>query len=913
VNIASSSTSKIRLVEDATQELMAWATTVNDSDETYFERGQVLARRLGAHYREDGLTEIGFWTPELAGEVIQSERSIFLELFTPVEPVNFGAKQQQIKFRCDRLPLPQQGEYIWGVLEGVQPGTREQMGSLYWLRYLDAQNILQTVRDVVAYSLPYGVFGPAEVYDMARIERERADLHYFQATGRKKPEQSVSIPEPDVSHGPESTSSVSSGPLIGTMQATSEGSTVAVQTPTQPVPPQPQVTIQDEVVGIPRIPAPVNLLQLHVATASPEGTLAGLANLIQDISDKLERGEDLTPAEQNFIGYDGVQLLPVEPTIEYRHDGDNTDTEFFALPSDLSLAMEQEAVDLRVTIGESSSPDDSREITVTLRKPDTQNWGYDIPILGSSATNPANLGSLRPDEMIDCLAAFHNFSQGPIQVIYDLVYGHADNQAQQLIGRQFLKGPNMYGQDLNHQLPAVRAILLEMQRRKINTGADGIRVDGGQDFRFFNPLSGRVEQDDAYLLAMSDVVQEIGGYQRLLFTIFEDGRPWPQEGWEETSTYRDLVDLRSESYQWGPLIFAHNTPVLKGFWDLKWRRVTEVMVQGDRWITGCANHDTVRRGNQIDPSKDINWNLGETLPTALNNAYDNPAVKLWVYGFCPGLPMDFINALMHATWGFFRNTDDRYGVKVASEEIGFLDWQVTPELYQETYAFKRVKLLGFDKLDFLRQFCHAVSAAMEYSDYDLELVAQICQRCLGDDLSLCELPSMGALNFPDRPEFMKQLDVLTLKAFAKAFMEDMHDLSNITYTLDKVDPVRTKFNLQLRRYRQAHSWVRENLGGLDRFNRLTDDNYTLFYGRRTQHRPTVEHDPAANLESLVMVTHMGGDPVEVAIADWLQLDLSEWQVAIATPGLEIPDDLSDLKVFELRDMQGILLEKKMTT
>ena len=48
-----------------------------------------------------------------------------------------------------------------------------------------------------------------------------------------------------------------------------------------------------------------------------------------------------------------------------------------------------------------------------------------------------------------------------------------------------------------------------MQRRKINTGADGIRVDGGQDFRFFNPLSGLIEQDDAYLLAMGNVVQEI--------------------------------------------------------------------------------------------------------------------------------------------------------------------------------------------------------------------------------------------------------------------------------------------------------------------------------------------------------------------------------------------------------------------
>ena len=107
----------------------------------------------------------------------------------------------------------------------------------------------------------------------------------------------------------------------------------------------------------------------------------------------------------------------------------------------------------------------------------------------------------------------------------DLVYGHADNQAELLVNRQFFKGPNMYGQDLNHQSPVVRALLLEMQRRKMNTGADGIRIDGGQDFRFFNPLTGLVEQDDQYLLAMSDIVQEIEGNKRLLFTIYEDGRP----------------------------------------------------------------------------------------------------------------------------------------------------------------------------------------------------------------------------------------------------------------------------------------------------------------------------------------------------------------------------------------------------
>ncbi|MEB3210917.1 MAG: glucosylglycerol hydrolase, partial [Leptolyngbyaceae bacterium] len=495
-------------------------------------------------------------------------------------------------------------------------------------------------------------------------------------------------------------------------------------------------------------------------------------------------------------------------------------------------------------------------------------------------------------------------------------YGHADNQSEQLISRQFLKGPNMYGQDLNHQLPMVRAILLEMHRRKLNAGADGIRVDGGQDFRFFNPLTGLVQQDDAYLLEMSNVVQEIGGYQRTVFTIFEDGRPWPQEGWEESSTYRDLIELQPDSYQWGPLIFAHNTPALRGFWDLKWRRVTEVMTMGDRWITGCANHDTVRRGTQVAQDKPINWNLGKTLPEVLNNAYDNPAVKLWVYGFSPGLPMDFINALTHSAWGFFRNTDDRYGVKVMSEEIGFLDWQMTDDIYAEAEAFKRIKGLGFNSLDNLRQFCKAIAYAMEHSSYDLEMVSQICHRCLGDDPTQCDIPSIEELEFSERPEFMNNLDVLSLKKFARAYMEDMHDLSNVKHRMGQVDPVRAKFNEQLRRYRLAHPWVRENLQGLDRFNRVSDDGYTVFYGLRTQPLPESGDMPSSALEnghspeSLAMVTHMGGDPVDVALADWLQLDLSEWQVAIATPGLDLPDDLSEVRVFTLEDSQGVLLEKK---
>ncbi len=851
-----------------TQKMLDWAEAVGHLEDTIFHQGQVYAQRLGAHYRADGLTEFGFWTPELAAEVIQSERTLELEILVPLQPIDFRADQQTVDFQRHRIPVMQQGEYVWAVVAGLTAGTRDQAGCFYWLRYVDPEGREHPIRDPLAYSLPYGVFAPAELYDMDRLQRERADLSYIHRTA-----------------------------------------------------------VPGEDGDLPRLSPPTNILQIHVKTASPEGSVEGLTRIYRTISDKLAAGDDLTPAEMAYVGYEAVQLLPVEPTIEYRREDTNLDHEFFAVvginyaedpdtedPDDKNPDAEDSQAE-HATARVNAEP---TTLTVTLRQPNTQNWGYDVPILGSAATNPAVLGSLRPDEMVDLIVTLHNFSQGPIQVIYDLVYGHADNQALELLPQQFFKGPNMYGQDLNHQLPQVRAILLEMQRRKINTGVDGIRVDGGQDFRFFNPLSGRVEHDDMYLIAMSDVVQDIQGHQRLMFTIFEDGRPWPEEGWEEKSTYRELMEAKPGSFQWGPLVFAHNTPTLKGFWDYKWPRVCEVITQGDHWITGCGNHDTVRRGNQIDLNADINWNLGDTLPRALNRAYNNPATLLWVYGFSPGLPMDFLNASLETPWGFFRNTDDRYGVKVVAEEVGFLDWEIEPDFYAQPDTFPQLKALGFDNLTALKGFAKALQAAMVETDYDLEAVAQICQGCLGQgaDHQTCALPALRDINQPGLPDFLANLDVPRLKQFAMAFMEDGHDSCNVVHSADTLDPALAHFFLSLRQFRRDRPWLRQNLSGSDRFNRISESTYTLFYGHRTQDRSLEEGglgqsrsqtNPQANSptvpQSVVMITHMGGDPVTVTLGDWLQLDLNEWQVALATPGLA-PDSLQR---FEIKDGEGLLL------
>ncbi|MGK7896533.1 MAG: glucosylglycerol hydrolase [Xenococcus sp. (in: cyanobacteria)] len=531
---------------------------------------------------------------------------------------------------------------------------------------------------------------------------------------------------------------------------------------------------------------------------------------------------------------------------------------------------------------------DAATVEVCLRKPDTQNWGYDIVLHAASATNPSILGSLRPDELIEFIATLHTFPTKPIQVIYDLVYGHSDNQAKDLLNQYFPQGANMYGQDVNHQHPAVRAILLEMQRRKINTGADGIRVDGAQDFKFFNPATGQVEYDDAYLKEMSNVRQTIGGHQRQLFSIFEDGRPWPAEGWEESSTYLDIIKQQPEAYQWGPLIFAHNTPSLKKFWDSKWHRVCEIMEHGSHWISGCGNHDTMRRGTQVDLEFDINWNLGQTLPEVMNNAYDNPAVTLLFYCFSPGLPMDFLNATMRAPWCFFRNTDDYYGLKVVAEEVGFLDWQVEPHFYEAAWAFTRIKQLGINNFQDLRLFMGWLQGTVREmeNDYDLETLAHLCQEFLNTEV--------------DNPP---TVTVQTLKAFAKAYMEDCHDLCNISHFSNQLDPQQTGFNLSVRRYRHAHPWLGENLSPSDRFDRLSDDQATVFYGLRTH----TDEENSHISEKVAIVTHMGGNPIQIDLEDLLGLDLSQWRVAISTPALKVSNQGGELRNLALQDGQGLLL------
>jgi hypothetical protein len=753
--------------------------------------------RLGAHFRH-GRAEIGFWAPELVERAIPPVQ-VFLEILTPLEPIDFEADHQEIRFWRERLPLALDDEYLWGAISGMRAGRRERAGSFYWVRYQDEAGEWHTIRDPLAHSVPFGAFAPAEFYDMPRLQRGRSDQDHFA-----------------------------------------------------------QLDVELDPDGVPRVQAPVNILQVHVSTASAEGTLAGLTRIYETIARKLRAGEPLSPAEQNYIGYDALQLMPIEPTIEYEAGPP------FWRPID-------------------DAPD-AETVTIALRRPDMTNWGYDILIAASPAVNSALLGSGRPDELVDFIATLHNFPGKPIQVIFDIVYGHADNQALPLLNRHYFAGSGMYGQEMNFRHPVVRAILLEMQRRKNDFGVDGVRVDGAQDFKVWDAEAQTLRHDDDYLTLMNDVVQEVAGQRYRPWMIFEDGRPWPRDDWELASTYREVTKQHPNVFQWGPLTFAHNTPFLFTFWISKWWRIREIAEFGSHWITGCANHDTLRRGTQVDIQARVNTYLGDTQPEIFRKAYDNPAVKLFDYACMPGVPMDFINASMRTPWAFIRNTDDRYAVKVISEESRFLYWAMDGARFAASETFPRLKGLGFTDLGELRRFMRNLDHVSRASDHDLHAIVELLRSATP--------PLVGG-----------PFSVARLKTIARAWMDDVHELCNVSRYTDELDAERTGFNLEVREFRRARPWLMQDLRAIEHLGyRHPTNGSVLFFGLR---------QAPGGSEHVLFVANMEGAPATIVPTDLPVPDLprTDWQIALTTPGLRVQRHDQPLT---LHDSEGVVFTHATT-
>ncbi len=750
----------VRLNRPATELFIAELHGIIDAISTPFERARIIARHLGAHLTGPAQGRFGYWAPEIGDEAVDPA-AVTLELYRLPDPVDFSRHRQELPVQRFAVEVIQDGEFLWAVIDGVRGGTRERTGTFYRLAFTDRSGTRRVIHDPLAHSVPFGAAAPAELYDMATLFADRSDAGYFSSLQTQ--------PDPD---------------------------------------------------GTPRVSAPVHMLEIHVPTATAEGTLAALSERYRAIA------ASSSPAGDAVSGYEAVQLMPIEPTILFEEGAPFWDE------SEVSG-------------------------TVRIQRPDTTNWGYDVITVASPAPNPTLLRSGRPDELLDFVTTMHTLPTGPVKVVFDVVYGHADNQALKLLNRHYFAGANMYGQNLNYTHPVVRAILLEMQRRKSDYGVDGIRVDGAQDFKYWVESENRLYHDDAFLSLMNDVTQTVAGTTYRPWMVFEDGRPWPRDDWELSSTYREVTRKLPNVVQWGPLTFAHNTPFLFTFWVSKWWRLRELLEVGSHWITGTSNHDTLRRGTQVDPEARLNTYLGSTLPEIFENGYGNPAAHL-LDCFLPGIPMDFYNANLHAPWSFIRNTDHRWAIKVVSEEARFLDWAVTGERFNHPWAFPRLKEMGFRSLRGLRQFLLALEGAIRTTEYDPEAIA----RLLNALTPHLEGPA----------EMTGQL----LRVAARAWMDDVHQFCNTTHYRDRVDtdPVlaeRASFALQVRQFRRANRWLRHNLdlvpSGQDFFDYLHPaDGSVVMYGRRSSSVGAAGTDTGGPA-TLFLVANMEGAPREVLPAE----------------------------------------------
>ncbi|QAU11731.1 hypothetical protein EKH57_02555 [Halorubrum sp. BOL3-1] len=833
-------------LSDATATLVEECRRDREAAEDRFAAARSIARRLGAHpIRPDGAdpetdppegVEFGFWTPDLVEASVPAE-DVRLELFTPVaerdghasgddrggSPIDPGRDDlRDAAFRIDRLPVERDGEFHWVAVEDVPVGTANRLGALYQLVAPDPDGEgYRTVRDPLAYSVPFGAFAPAEVYDWPRLDATRPDRDHFAALGTDD---------------------------------------------------EPLSTTDDE--GLPRVDPATSILEIHPGTSTEEGSLGALARRFRRIGGKIAAGEPLDPHERNYAGYDAVQLMPVEPlTQAYGR-------QWYWRPGGVESADEGDGTDGDDALDRGA---DAAVATVGVKRPEQTNWGYDIVVSGFSAANPAILETGRPDELVEFVSACHAMPD-PVRVVFDVALGHADEAAAELLPDPFFEGPGMYGLHLDYRQPVVRAVILELQRRKANFGADGVRIDGAQDFTYHDPESGERVHDDAFLAEMDRVTHEVAGTEYRPWMIYEDGRPWPREDWELASTYRTLIDEHSHAFQWSPVTFAHNKPALLTFWATKWWRMREVGEFGSRWITGVANHDTLRRGSQVEVTDDwggepINPYLADTPRETIREAYDSPAALVWFHVAMPGVPMDFLHANYRAPWGFVRDTDPTWNVKVVAEEAAWIDWHLPEGPLADADgsgdAFPRLRALGFATKSELKAFATTLASLVEATDYDVDLIAEL-------------LSVAGTAYDPDgRGDALGPDD---LQRFSFAWSADVADYLVLDRWTDTQGETRTAFDRAVREFRRERPWLRADV----------DPDRGEAFGYRHPTEGTVLYEACRRApdgdETLLVACNVEGTPVE-ASPGGVSVDLDgaagapaedertggDWTVALAAP------------------------------
>jgi len=144
------------------------------------------------------------------------------------------------------------------------------------------------------------------------------------------------------------------------------------------------------------------------------------------------------------------------------------------------------------------------------------------------------------------------------------------------------------------------------------------------------------------------------------------------------------------------------------------------------------------------------------------------------------------------------------------------------------------------------------------------------------------------------------LSVAGLKAIARAWMDDVHQYCNVSHYADDLEPERTRFNLAVREFRRARPWLMHSLRAEERVDyRYLTDGAVLVYGLRRE---------PGDKEIILTLANMEGAPCEVVPMDLSgpSLPRGGWQLALATPGLNVEDLGSVHQPVVLHDSAGLV-------
>ena len=132
-----------------------------------------IAKHLGAHV-EGNETTFLVWHPGFA-----RAENVFIEFYIPSIDLLFDKPEQHCNVTYYRFETICVNEFSLVVMDNLPAGNREQFGAFYQFVLQNEQGEETIVFDPMAWSMPYGIHAPAEVYDIDQVIAGRNDKDYF--------------------------------------------------------------------------------------------------------------------------------------------------------------------------------------------------------------------------------------------------------------------------------------------------------------------------------------------------------------------------------------------------------------------------------------------------------------------------------------------------------------------------------------------------------------------------------------------------------------------------------------------------------------------------------------------------------------------------------------------------------------